>query len=261
VEVFPRGAVVVSGASGGLGKAVARLLAARGAPLALIDRRSPDDVANELASDGTECVALAADLRDADHLEDAVARADVALDAPVRHLVHCAAVLRMAPVADLAPDEFRDVLDVNVVGAFVLARAVAERAAVAGGGAVVLVSSTGGLVSGAASLAYGASKHAVHGVVQGMAVEYGRRGVRVNAVCPGTMDTPLFGREVADDWARRFEGRSAAGKLEADRAESLVARLPEPEHVAEVCALLLSPAGQAVSGQAHVLWGSPLGAA
>jgi NAD(P)-dependent dehydrogenase (short-subunit alcohol dehydrogenase family) len=163
----------------------------------------------------------------------------------------------MAPIRELAAAEFRDVLDVNVVGAFLLARAVAI-AASASGGAVVLVSSTGGIVSGADSVAYGASKHALHGVMQGLARAFGPSQVRVNAICPGTMDTPLFGREVARDWSERFDGASAEQKLEQDRRASLLGELPAADDVARLCVFLLSRASRAITGQIYTAWGAPV---
>jgi NAD(P)-dependent dehydrogenase (short-subunit alcohol dehydrogenase family) len=253
---FPAAPVVVSGAAGGLGAATARALAASGVPLLLLDRDAPDELAAALAREGTECLAVALELRD----EASILRAlDVGERAfgPVAHLVHCAAVLRMSPIRELAADEFRDVLDVNVVGAFLLARAVA-RSASPSGGSIVLVSSTGGIVSGADSVAYGSSKHALHGVMQGLARAVGPAGVRVNVVCPGTVDTPLFGREVARDWAVRFQGANAAAKLESDRAASLLGELPTADEVAALCVFLLSQATRAVTGQIYTAWGAPV---
>jgi NAD(P)-dependent dehydrogenase (short-subunit alcohol dehydrogenase family) len=165
----------------------------------------------------------------------------------------------MAPVQTLAVEELRDVLHVNVVGAFAIARAVAASAARSGGGALVLISSTAGIVSGADSVAYGASKHALHGLAQGLAEAYAGDGVRVNVVAPGTMDTPLFGREVARDWAERFEGATAEQRLAANRSESLFDRLVEPDDVAALCGFLLSGATRAVTGQVYTAWGAPLG--
>jgi NAD(P)-dependent dehydrogenase (short-subunit alcohol dehydrogenase family) len=254
---YPSGPVVVSGASGGLGAAVAHALARSRVPLLLLDREPPEELARSLAGEGAACVPLGAELRDEASLLRALEQGGRELGPP-RHLVHCAAILRMAPVGSLAPAEFRDVLDVNVVGAFVLARAVAASAS-AGGGALVLVSSTGGIVSGADSLAYGASKHALHGVMQGLAEAFAPAGVRVNAVAPGTMDTPLFGREVARDWAERFEGVTAEQKLAANRSESLLDQLVDPADIAELCCFLLSRAARGVTGQVYTAWGTPLG--
>jgi NAD(P)-dependent dehydrogenase (short-subunit alcohol dehydrogenase family) len=252
---FPFGPVVVSGASGGLGSAVARGLAASRAPLLLLDRRPPEELARELAADGVPCAALGCELRDEAALLAALERGAAELG-PLRHLVHCAAVLRMAPLPELALQEFRDVLDVNVVGAFALARGVAARVP-DGGGSIVLVSSMGGIISGAESVAYGASKHALHGVMQGLAQEYAGARVRVNAVAPGTMDTPLFGREVAADWAERFDGLSAAQKLAGNQAESLLDTLVEAEDIAALCVFLLTRASQGVTSQVFPAWGAP----
>jgi NAD(P)-dependent dehydrogenase (short-subunit alcohol dehydrogenase family) len=233
--------VVVSGASGGLGSAVASALVGDGVPLLLLDREAPEELARSLAGEGGECLALAAELRDETSVLRALEQSERLLG-PARHLVHCAAILRMAPIRTLESEEFRDVLDVNVVGAFVLARAIAVSAS-DGGGSLVLVSSTGGIVSGADSVAYGASKHALHGVMQGLAEAFAPAGVRVNAVCPGTMDTPLFGREVARDWDERFAGLTAEKKL------------------ADLCRFLLSRSTRGVTGQFFTAWGAPLGLA
>jgi NAD(P)-dependent dehydrogenase (short-subunit alcohol dehydrogenase family) len=73
------------------------------------------------------------------------------------------------------------------------------------------------------------------------------------------MDTPLFGREVARDWAERFEGASAEQKLAANRSESLLDQLVDPEDIAELCCFLLSRATRAVTGQVYPAWGAPLG--
>lgn len=254
---YPSGPVVVSGASGGLGSAVARALAHDSVPLLLLDREPPAELARSLVGEGCECLALAAELRDETSVLRALEESERVLG-PARHLVHCGALLRMAPIRALESDEFRDVLDVNVVGAFVLARAVAVSAS-DGGGALVLVSSTGGIISGADSVAYGASKHALLGVTQGLAEAFAPAGVRVNAVCPGTMDTPLFGREVAKDWAERFVGLTAEQKLAANRAESLLDQLVEAPDVADLCRFLLSRSTRGVTGQRFTAWGAPLG--
>jgi NAD(P)-dependent dehydrogenase (short-subunit alcohol dehydrogenase family) len=256
MQPFPAAPVVISGAAGGLGAATARALAASGVPLLLLDRNAPDELAASLEREGAECLALGVELRDERSIAGALARGEQAFG-PAGHLVHCAAVLRMAPIRELAAAEFRDVLDVNVVGAFLLARAVAI-AASASGGAVVLVSSTGGIVSGADSVAYGASKHALHGVMQGLARAFGPSQVRVNAICPGTMDTPLFGREVARDWSERFDGASAEQKLEQDRRASLLGELPAADDVARLCVFLLSRASRAITGQIYTAWGAPV---
>jgi NAD(P)-dependent dehydrogenase (short-subunit alcohol dehydrogenase family) len=254
---YPPGLVVVSGAAGGLGSAVARQLARTGTSLLLLDREPPSELAESLSAAGASCMALGAELRDEASILHALEEGEQQLGQP-RHLVHCAAILRMAPIGTLSPEEFRDVLDVNVVGAFLLARAVAASAG-ADGGALVLVSSTGGIVSGADSMAYGASKHALHGVMQGLAEAFAPAGVRVNVVAPGTMDTPLFGREVAVDWADRFGGLTAEDKLAANRSESLFKELVDVEDIADLCCFLLSRATRAVTGQIYPAWGAPIG--
>jgi 2-keto-3-deoxy-L-fuconate dehydrogenase len=254
LRLSPPGVVLITGAAGGLGAEVARALQGRAEALVLFDREEPNQIAEELAVT-TPCVALAVDMRDTEGIENAIATAARKFGS-IDHLVHCAAVLRMAPVADLTASEFLDVLNVNTVGAFVVARRVAELAP--NGGSLVLISSVGGILSGSESLAYGASKHALHGVVQGLALQYAPRGIRVNAICPGTMESPLWDREVADDFETRLDALPRAF-IDSARELSRLGRLPTLEQVAQLAVFLLTDAASATSGQFHVAWGSPIG--
>jgi NAD(P)-dependent dehydrogenase (short-subunit alcohol dehydrogenase family) len=254
IRLAPPGVVLITGAAGGLGIAVAHALSGVADALVLMDRVEPTEVAGSL-DHITPCLPVAADMRDGEALEAAMSSA-VARFGAIDHLVHCAALLRMAPIGDLRPEEFLDILNVNAVGSFVVARRVAELAS--RGGSLVLISSVGGILSGTDSVAYGASKHALHGIVQGLALEYAAKGVRVNAICPGTMESPLWNREVAGDFHCRI-GAEPREFIENARERSRLGRLPTLDQVAQLAVFLLSESASNTSGQFHVVWGSPIG--
>ncbi|HZQ80711.1 MAG TPA: SDR family oxidoreductase [Gaiellaceae bacterium] len=254
LTLHPSGAVAITGASGGVGSAVARALAPQAPTLVLMDRTPPEELASELS--GCRCIPIGVDIADAAATEIALEEAAVRAGG-ISHLVHCAAVLRMSPVAELTAEEFEEVLRINTVAAFVLARWIAERAV--GGGGIVFISSVSGLLSGTNSLAYSASKRALHSITQALAIHYGEKGIRVNALCPGSMETGIWTREVDADMRERLGGANARDFLESARQESALGVLPTAEHVAELVLLLLRDAGSAVSGQIYTIWGNPLG--
>lgn len=252
----PGGTVLVTGASGGVGSAVARLLAPHAAALILMDRTPPTELASSLAGE-VPCIPLGADLGNPAALENALVEASECTGS-ITHLVHCAAVLRMSPIPDLTAAEFEEVLRINTIASFVLARRVAERST--GGGAVVFISSTSGFLSGTNSLAYSASKRALHSITQGLALEYGQKGLRVNAICPGSMETGIWTREVEADLRERL-GANATDFLDEARRGSNIGVLPRPDDVAELVFFLLSNSGASISGQLYTVWGHPIGGA
>ena len=177
---------IITGAAQGVGRTTARVLAARGYSLALNDLRSPDET---LAEVGGEAVGIAGDISDesvAERLAAAVrerfGRADL--------LVNNAGIALIATVESTSPAAFRRVLEVNLVAPFLLCRAFAPLLLEAGG-TVVNVASIAGLTGIADRAAYNASKHGLIGLTRTLAAEWGGRGVRVNAVCPGWIKTPM----------------------------------------------------------------------
>lgn len=217
-----------------------------------MDKEPPTRLAEEL--DACPTIPIGADLRNEAELERGIAEATKRFG-EVPHLVHCAAVLRMALASKLEASEFREVLEINTIAAFVVARRIAELAN--RGGSIVFISSVSGFMSGMNSLAYGASKHALHAITEALAMAYGPKGVRVNAICPGTMETPLWQREVSGDMETRLEG-SPQGFVDEARESSYLQKLPTPEQVADLTAFLLSASAEAVTGQKYVMWGAPI---
>ena len=200
--------IVVAGACGGLGQAIAKMLDRRGARLTIADR-APDDLqklSGELT--GTAC-AKAVDVTDED---SAVALVNAAVDAfgRVDALINAAGILTIAPALELTPEEFRRTLDVNVTGALLLSRAAATQMS-AGGGTIVHIASVSSQVANRNYAAYASSKAALAQLVRVIAREWAERGVRVNALGPGH-DGNAFDQTTSC----RSRFRSASGSIDPD---------------------------------------------
>jgi A-factor type gamma-butyrolactone 1'-reductase (1S-forming) len=233
--------VLVTGASSGIGEAAARLFAREGASVVLTarNRERLDAVTEEVVRDGGTASHVVGDISeraDVERIVDAVLDRHGRLDAAFNN----AGVSQGgSALADVPEERFDQVFAVNVKGVWLAMRA-EIRAMLATGtpGAIVNTSSVGGLRGGAGLGVYSASKHAVIGLTRSAAAEYGPRGIRVNAIAPGTTDTPMI-----TAWKRR----------EPDIRERLDALTPlrrgaDPAEVAEAAAWLLSDHASYVSG-------------
>jgi 3alpha(or 20beta)-hydroxysteroid dehydrogenase len=184
---------IVTGAAGGIGAETARRFAQEGARLVLTDAdgERAAAIAQEL---GAAATALPHDVTSEDQWSATVARA---LDAHGRVdvLFNNAGVFLAAPLAHTSEQEFRRVLDVNVVGVFLGMRAVRETMCERGGGSIVNVSSVAGLTGAPMLTAYAASKWAVRGMTKVLARELAGSGVRVNSLHPGQIDTDMNARQ------------------------------------------------------------------
>ena len=184
---------LVTGAFGGLGRDFAAMLAKAGASVALAGRRLHDGraIADEMRRGGARVEAVALDVTDRASVDDAVDRAWAALG-PIDVLVNNAGVAVTRPFLDLTEREWRDVLDVNLDGAWRVAQAVARRMREAGrGGSIVNIASVLGERVASQVAPYAASKAALLQLTRAMAVELARDRIRVNALAPGYIETPL----------------------------------------------------------------------
>jgi NAD(P)-dependent dehydrogenase (short-subunit alcohol dehydrogenase family) len=247
VTLDGRRALVTGGASG-IGRATASLLRRRGAEVALLDCRE-----QELAAAAAEigaCAALVADVSDAAAVDVALGEADVALGGPPDLLVTAAGIYRIEELLATSGESWDEVIAINLRGTFLVARAVAARLAAGNHpGAIATVASTAAFTADAAepSGAYSASKAAVLALTRQMAVEWAPLGIRVNAVCPGVIDTPML--RLMDD--------PDAGRAYLERAVPL-GRLGHPGEVAAAIAFLLSDEASYLTGAAIPVEGGAL---
>ncbi len=222
---------VVTGAAQGIGRRVAEELAERGYALTLADLREPDETLASVRERGAQALSVVADVsaeRDVQALDEAVqerfGRADV--------LVNNAGVSLLAPAEATTAEQWRRVLEVNLTGPFLLCQAFGRRMLAAGSGSVVNIASIAGLHGIADRAAYNASKHGLVGLTRTLAAEWGGRGVRVNAVCPGWVKTEM---DAAD--------QASGGYTDADITERVpMGRFAAPGDIAAAVAFLADPA-------------------
>ena len=243
---FEEKVAIVTGATSGIGEAAARLLAAEGARVVVTGRRPDllDDIAGDLGG-----LAVAGDMADAHH-PGAVVRSAVDAFGGVDVLVANAAEGYPASVADAEDERWDRTFAVNVSGPMRLARAALPSMLGRGGGSIVLVGSVMGLFGSAESAAYGTSKAALLGLVRSIAVDFGPRGVRANAVCPAWVRTPMGDRTVEDLAASLRVDRDEAYRL-ATRHVPL-RRAAEAEEIARCIAFLACDDASIVTGAALV---------
>ena len=196
---------VITGAAQGIGRRTAETFAHAGYRLALIDLRMPEATLESLRSIGAEAFAHAGDITNEGVVEAFVRQVHERFDF-ADALVNNAGIAFISPSELTSASDYRRVLEVNLVAPFLLAKAFGSRMLAARRGSIVNVASVAGLVGVADRAAYNASKHGLIGLTRTLAAEWGGRGVRVNAVCPGWVKTEM-------DVASQSEGHYADGDI------------------------------------------------
>lgn len=244
----------VTGAASGIGAATARRLAADGASVACldVDEAGLESVVAEIGRQGGTAVAIALDVTDAAATREAAGRIERELG-PVEMVVAAAGIVHPhADVADLAHEVWQRVLNVNLTGVYLTVQAAIPQLRRRGGGVVIAISSTGGLRGSAGYAAYVSSKHGVVGLVRCLANELAVDGVRVNAVCPGSVDTPMLDRQAAELGLDRDVASQAWARAH------LVERLVTADEVASAVAWLAGDSAQMITGLALPVDGGAL---
>jgi NAD(P)-dependent dehydrogenase (short-subunit alcohol dehydrogenase family) len=246
---------VVTGAGRGIGAASARRLAEMGAAVTLMGRTVEPlrELAFELANEhGRLFHAAPADVTDTAQVDAAMAEAREVMG-PVGILVNNAGAVETTPFAKLAEDRWRALLDVNLTSAYICTQRALPDMLEHGWGRVVNVASVAGVMGIPYVSAYVAAKHGLVGLTRSLALEVVKKGVTVNAVCPGYVDTDLVSASV--EAIAEKTGKSEAELLEAMIRQNPAGRLLTPEEVASTIAWLCHPDRAMVNGQAIVVGG------
>jgi len=222
---------VITGAAQGIGRRIAEVLAARGYTLALNDVRPPTEAIAASSAYGVDAIDLVGDISDetvvAGFTETVLARwrrVDV--------LVNNAGISCIAAAEHTTPQEFRRVLEVNLVAPFLMTRAFGPSMLAQRSGSIVNIASIAGLLGIADRSAYNTSKHGLIGLTRTLAAEWGGRGVRSNAVCPGWVKTEMDATDQASGYYTDADitGRIPMGRFAyADDVASAVSFLADPQ--------------------------------
>jgi len=234
---------LVTGAGGGIGRAIAGLFASEGAIVALADRDLPaaEAAASQILARGGAVASFRMDVLLETQVRSVVAdvlqrfqRIDI--------LVNCAGVLKTIPFLELTSEEWDRQLGTNLRGAFLVSQAAARHMAGRRSGRIINIASDSGVAAFPGEAAYGASKAALIALTRAIALELGPYGIRCNAICPGAIRTPMLigDAQAGADVERVLASRTPLG------------RIGEPEEVARVALFLASDQSEFVTGE-HLL--------
>lgn len=244
---FENKVVLVTGGGGGIGRASALAFASAGARVAVTDRDTAagQETVQQVRALGAQALFVQADVCQAPEVESMVAQV-------VAHFGRLDCAFNNAGIeeehlrlADCAEETFDRIMAVNVKGVWLCMKYQLAQMLAQGGGSIVNTASVAGLVGAPKMAAYSASKHAVIGLTKSAAAEYGRKNIRVNAVCPGVIRTVMYERAVQAD----PKLGSSVALLHP------VGRIGEAQEVAAVVVWLSSDAASFVTGHAHTVDG------
>ena len=230
--------VLITGAASGMGAATARQFAAHGASVVPLDRN--EQAAKQIAAEIGASLPLVGDVRTSTFCDQAVATV-IEHYGQLDILVNAAGIIKRADAVNTSDDQWHDILAVNVSGLFFMCRAALPHMQARGQGAIINFGSIWGEIGAAGVAAYCATKGAVHNLTRAMALDHARDGIRINAVCPGEVDTPMLASERSEPPTREFLDDLA------DRTIPM-GRLAQPEEIARVVLFLASDDASYMTG-------------
>ncbi len=242
---FSNTVALVTGATSGIGAASSRAMASEGARVALVGRNEAagEALCAEVRALGSEALFIAGDICDPNFCVDAVDRTVKAFGG-LNVLANVAGVIRRGDALQTSIEDWRQVMTTNVDGTLWMSCAAIPAMRSGGGGSIVNVGSIAGLFGATGLVAYCASKGAVISLTRAMALDHASEGIRVNAVCPGAVDTPMLVSEHLDPKVTAEEVR------ERNREAIPQQRLPSPEEIAQLVVFLASNASSHITGTA-----------
>ncbi|WP_428662196.1 SDR family NAD(P)-dependent oxidoreductase [Runella sp.] len=249
--MFKDQVVIITGGCSGIGRAAAFSFAKEGAKIFLADlsEKAGDDLVEELEKAGAEAAFARIDVTDVEDVErminDCIQRFGT-----IHVLINSAGVLGPRARTDRYPaEEFKRILDVNVMGLFYCMQAVLPHFLSKKSGTIVNIASVAGLSGFSGHIGYSASKHAVVGMTRTAALEMAKHGIRINAICPAFTLTPMLESAIINDETNYLDGLQNAIPMK---------RFGKPEEIADAVLYAASSASSFMTGQTIVLDGGLL---
>lgn len=239
---------LVTGAAQGIGAAIVHRLSADGYHV----------IANDLDQEALKSLPatpLPFDVSDSAQSEHYIKKA-INIHGSLQALVNCAGICHTESIADITPENWQKVFKVNVEGAFFLARAAAESMKPQGQGSIVNIASISGFIPKLEQIAYGASKAALVSFTRSLALVYGPHQIRVNAIAPGVIDTPLT--QTIAEQRSKIRGIEPAETLRPALEATPLKRIGTSQEVANAVAFLLSDQASYITGQTLNVCGGQL---
>jgi 2-hydroxycyclohexanecarboxyl-CoA dehydrogenase len=237
----PQVAIVTGGASG-IGLAISERLAADGMSVAVFDREgdAAAEAAAKIAAAGHQALGMRVDVTDREQIETGVVQVRSDLGRPTV-LVNNAGIHALDPFLKITPEKWQRLLDVNLTGTFNCCQAVVPDMVEEGWGRIVNISSSSAHSGQQFMTHYVAAKAGVIGFTKSLALEFGPKGITVNTIPPGFIDTPML---------RRQESKGLLGEgVEHHETLTPVRRIGRPEDIAAMCAFLVSDEASYITGQ------------
>ncbi|MGD8168526.1 SDR family NAD(P)-dependent oxidoreductase [Herbiconiux sp. P16] len=238
---------VVTGAGSGMGRAIAQRFAAEGAVVAALDldRAAAEATASSIAQAGGSAHAVQVDVSNGRSVTEAISQSVSSLGR-IDVLANIAGILDgYAPILDTSEELWDRILGVDLKGVFLVTKAALPTMLEGGGGTIVNMASIAGFVARGGGVAYTSAKHGVIGLTKQMAADYGLQGVRVNAICPGAVETAMTKQILEDGEAAVIESINAVP----------AGRHAQPEEIANLALFLANDESSFVHGAAYVIDG------